>query len=99
MFPKLCGIPFLDNLYFVVSLSVFPLEHMSLDVSFPRYFEAAAASPRHHYVHEGYSSSPGRAAGNQLTTTQPGCWQENSLTPTQPGGWYRVRHYYQRITV
>jgi len=72
---------------------------MSLDVSFPRYFEAAAASPRHHYVHEGYSSSPGRAAGNQLTTTQPGCWQENSLTPTKPGGWYRVRHYYQRITV
>jgi len=94
VFPKLCGIPLLDNLYFVLSLSAFPLEHV-IGVSFPRYFEAAgAASPRHHNVHEGYSSSPGRAAGNELTTTQPGCWQENSLTPTRP-----VRPYYQRITV
>ncbi len=87
------------NLYFVLSLSAFPLEHV-IGVSFPRYFEAAgAASPRHHYVHEGYSSSPGRAAGNELTTTHLGCWQENSLTPTRPGGWYTVRPYYQRITV
>ncbi len=64
--------------------------------SFPPYFEAAAAASLwHHYVHEGYSSSPGRAAGNQLTTTQPGSWQENSLTPSQ----HSVRPKYQRITV